>query len=145
MTEHTKQRPFGFWTATALVVGGMIGAGIFVQPAQLAPFGWTGAVAWLIAIPAAMLLAYVLSRLTAAQPGATGIVEIVGGALGPLPGLLVGWSYWVIAKLILILLHLTCGNDLFRKNIATAFSRARSSATTELSDIKFIEISTSRV
>ena len=95
MTEHTKQRPFGFWTATALVVGGMIGAGIFVQPAQLAPFGWTGAAAWLIAIPAAMLLAYVLSRLTAAQPRATGIVEIVGGALGPLPGVLVGWSYWV--------------------------------------------------
>ena len=95
MTEHTEQRPFGFWTATALVVGGMIGAGIFVQPAQLAPYGWTGAVAWLIAIPAAMLLAYVLSRLTAAQPGASGIVAIVGGALGPLPGVLVGWSYWV--------------------------------------------------
>ena len=93
MTE--TNRPFGFWTATALVVGGMIGAGIFVQPAQLAPYGWTGALAWLIAIPAAMLLAYVLSRLTAAHPGATGIVEIVGNALGPLPGVLVGWSYWV--------------------------------------------------
>ncbi len=100
MTDHTvsgdsKLRPFGFWTATALVVGGMIGAGIFVQPAQLAPFGWTGVVAWLFAIPAAMLLAYVLSRLTAAHPGASGVVEIVGGALGPLPGVLVGWSYWV--------------------------------------------------
>lgn len=95
MTEHTEQRPFGFWTATALVVGGMIGAGIFVQPAQLAPYGWTGAAAWLIAIPGAMLLAYVLSRLTAARPAATGMVEIVGGALGPLPGVLVGWSYWV--------------------------------------------------
>jgi APA family basic amino acid/polyamine antiporter len=57
--------------------------------------GWTGVIAWLIAIPAAMLLAYVLSRLTAAHPQATGIVEIVGGALGPLPGVLVGWSYWV--------------------------------------------------
>ena len=95
MTATGEARPFGFWTATALVVGGMIGAGIFVQPAQLAPHGWTGAVAWLIAIPAAMLLAFVLSRLTAAHPGATGIVEIVGNALGPLPGVLVGWSYWV--------------------------------------------------
>ena len=95
MTDHTAERPFGFWTATALVIGGMIGAGIFVQPAQLAPYGWTGVIAWFIAIPAAMLLAYVLSRLTAAQPGATGIVEIVGGALGPLPGVLFGWSYWV--------------------------------------------------
>jgi APA family basic amino acid/polyamine antiporter len=95
MSDEIGVRPFGFWTATALVIGGMIGAGIFVQPAQLAPYGWTGLIAWFVAIPAAMLLAYVLSRLTAAQPGATGIVEIVGGALGPLPGVLVGWSYWV--------------------------------------------------
>ena len=95
MTERDKTRPFGFWTATALVVGGMIGAGIFVQPAQLAPYGWTGAVAWLIAIPSAMVLAYVLSRLTAARPEATGAVAIVSEALGPLPGVLVGWSYWV--------------------------------------------------
>ncbi|HWU95192.1 MAG TPA: amino acid permease, partial [Sphingomonas sp.] len=47
------KRPFGFWTAAALVVGGMIGSGIFVLPAQLAPFGWTGAAAWVCAIAAA--------------------------------------------------------------------------------------------
>ncbi len=88
-------RPFGLWTATALVVGGMIGAGIFVVPAQLAPYGWTGAAAWGIAIPGALILAYVLSRLAAARPQATGAIAIVGEALGPLPGLLVGWSYWV--------------------------------------------------
>lgn len=98
MTEREAtgaERPFGFWTATALVVGGMVGAGIFVLPAQLAPFGWTGAVAWLVAVPAAILIALVLSRLTAAHPGATGIVAIVGVALGPLPGVIAGWSYWV--------------------------------------------------
>lgn len=93
--EDTDKRPFGFWTATALVVGGMIGAGIFVQPAQLAPFGWTGMLAWFVAVPAAILLAYVLSKLTAARPGSTGMIEIVGDALGPMPGVLVGWSYWV--------------------------------------------------
>jgi APA family basic amino acid/polyamine antiporter len=73
----------------------MIGAGIFVQPAQLAPYGWTGLGAWFLAIPGAMLLAVVLAKLTAARPAATGGIEIVGEAFGPLPGLLVGWSYWV--------------------------------------------------
>jgi APA family basic amino acid/polyamine antiporter len=73
----------------------MIGAGIYVQPAQLAPFGWTGTFAWAAAVPGAMLLAYVLTRLTRARPEATGMVAIVGDALGPLPGVLVGWSYWV--------------------------------------------------
>ena len=88
-------RPFGVWTAAALVVGGMIGAGIFVMPAQLAPYGWTGTAAWATAIPGALLLAFVLSRLAAARPDASGAVAIVGDVLGPMPGLLVGWSYWV--------------------------------------------------
>ncbi len=95
MSDQSEQRPFGVWTASALVVGGMIGAGIYVQPAQLAPYGWTGALAWLVAIPGALLLAYVLTKLTQARPQATGIVEIVGNTLGPLPGVLVGWSYWI--------------------------------------------------
>jgi basic amino acid/polyamine antiporter, APA family len=73
----------------------MIGAGVFVMPAQLAPYGWTGVVGWAVAIPGAMLLAYVLSQLAAARPAATGAVATVGEALGPLPGVLVGWSYWV--------------------------------------------------
>ena len=41
-------RPFGFWTATALVVGGMIGSGIFLVPSALASFGWTGVAAWIV-------------------------------------------------------------------------------------------------
>ena len=93
--DSVEARPFGFWMATALVVGGMIGAGIFVQPAQLAPFGWTGVAAWLVAIPGAMLLAAILAKLTAARPAATGGIAIVGEALGTMPGVLVGWSYWV--------------------------------------------------
>jgi basic amino acid/polyamine antiporter, APA family len=93
--DTSGPRPFGLWTAASLVVGGMIGAGIFILPAQLAPFGKTGLVAWGLAIPGSLLLAYILSRLAAARPKATGAVAIVGEALGPLPGLLVGWSYWV--------------------------------------------------
>ena len=91
----SDKRPFGVWTAAALVVGGMIGAGVFVMPAQLAPYGWTGAAGWAVAIPGAMLLAFVLAKLASARPAASGAVAIVGEALGPLPGLLVGWSYWV--------------------------------------------------
>ena len=73
----------------------MIGAGVFIQPAQLAPYGWTGAAAWGAVIPGALLLAYVLSQLAVARPAATGAIAIVSEALGPLTGLLVGWSYWV--------------------------------------------------
>ncbi|MFM6853604.1 MAG: hypothetical protein ACKOUM_05935, partial [Sphingopyxis sp.] len=61
MTSH---RPFGFWTATALIVGGMIGSGIFLLPASLAPYGWWGVGAWVISIIGALSIAYTLARLT---------------------------------------------------------------------------------
>lgn len=91
----TNERAFGIWTATALVMGGMIGSGIFLMPAQVAPLGWTGLITWLIVIGGAVLLAWVLTRLTIAMPGETGIVAICGRALGEFPGVLIGWSYWV--------------------------------------------------
>lgn len=91
----TDKRPFGFWTATAMVVGGMIGAGIFVLPAQLAPYGATGAAGWVAAIAGAVVTAWVFSRLFAARPEATGAMDVVAGGIGALPAMLVAWSYWV--------------------------------------------------
>jgi len=93
--DTSDKRPFGFWTATALVVGGMIGSGIFMMPAALAPFGWTGSVAWIVSIAGALAIAYTIGRMAQAMPEASGAVAITGAALGEFPGVLVGWSYWV--------------------------------------------------
>lgn len=95
MTARAVERAFGLWTAIALVMGGMIGSGIFLMPAQVAPLGWTGLVTWPIAVAGAVLLAWVLSRLTVAMPEETGVIAICGRALGEFPGVLLGWSYWV--------------------------------------------------
>lgn len=130
--EAPLERPFGVWTAAALVVGGMIGAGVFVQPAQLAPYGWTAVAAWGVAIPGAMLLAYVLSRLTAARPAAAGGIAIVGEALGPLPGLLVGWSYWVgicSANAIIALTAIRYGAEFVPALTATPLATALGATT----------------
>ena len=90
-----EERPFGFWTATAFVIGGMIGAGIFVLPSQLAPYGWTGVAAWIIGGSGAMIIATVLSALATARPDEPGVIAIIGQALGPVAGVLVGWGAWV--------------------------------------------------
>jgi APA family basic amino acid/polyamine antiporter len=90
-----QERPFGFWTATALVVGGMIGTGIFMLPASLAPFGWTGLLAWAISIGGVLAIACALGRLAATMPGETGAIAMTGRVLGILPGVLIGWSFWI--------------------------------------------------
>lgn len=95
MTTESTTRPFGFWTATALIIGGMVGSGIFLLPAALAPFGWTGVLAWVVSITGALAIAYVIARLAQAAPHESGIVAMTGAILGPMPGVLVGWSYWV--------------------------------------------------
>jgi len=109
MAEPSRSRPFGFWTAGALVVGTMIGSGIFVLPAQLAPFGWSGVAAWICASIGAMLIARVLVDLTHAMPGETGTVAICGRVLGPATGVLIGWSYWVATW---------CGNAVVATTVA---------------------------
>lgn len=90
-----SRRPFRFLAATALVVGNMIGSGFFALPAQLAPFGFTSVVAWIAAIAGAMVIAVVIAALSRALPEATGTLAICATALGPLPGVLIAWSFWV--------------------------------------------------
>ena len=85
----------GFWMCVALVMGNMIGSGVFLLPASLAPFGWNGVVGWAITIAGGLALALVLARLTLAHPGAGGPVGFVNQAFGRAPSFLVGFSYWV--------------------------------------------------
>jgi APA family basic amino acid/polyamine antiporter len=88
-------RPFGFWICLALVVGNMIGSGVYLLPASLAPFGWAGVFGWLFTIGGALCLALVFARLAAAFPKAGGPYAYCREAFGPFPAFLVAWMYWV--------------------------------------------------
>ena len=95
---NTIQKPgkkLGFWMTVALVMGNMIGSGVFLLPASLAPFGWNAVAGWIITIAGALCLAHVLARLTARADGAVGPAELVEQAFGPLVGALIGFSFWV--------------------------------------------------
>lgn len=85
----------GPWMATALVMGLMIGSGVFLLPAQMAPFGWNGVVGWIISIGGALVLALLIARLTQNLPESDGPVGFVNTAFGSLPAFLIGFSYWV--------------------------------------------------
>ena len=95
MSESESGRQLGFWMCLALVVGSVIGSGIFLLPAQLAPYGWNSLIGWMVTISGALCLAYLFGRLAKALPYAGGPYAYVGKAFGPLPAFVVAWSYWV--------------------------------------------------
>lgn len=88
-------RPLGLWSATALVVGSMVGSGVFLLPASLAPYGGISLVGWAITLAGALALALTFARLAMRWPQTGGPYVFARNAFGEVPGFLVAWSYWV--------------------------------------------------
>jgi APA family basic amino acid/polyamine antiporter len=85
----------GFWPCLALVVGTLVGSGIYGLPAQLAPFGWNALFGWLITIGGASCLAFLFARLSFELPSASGPYAYAEAAFGRPAAFAVAWSYWI--------------------------------------------------
>jgi len=91
----STQRPLGLWTATALVVGSMIGSGVFLLPASLAPYGASSLLGWGVTLCGAVLLALTFARLVRRWPRTGGPYVFAREGFGDAAGFIVAWSYWV--------------------------------------------------
>ncbi|TAN07008.1 MAG: amino acid permease [Rhodanobacteraceae bacterium] len=89
------RQQIGFWTCTALVVGNVIGMGIFVLPSSLAPYGFNGLIGWVIVLVGSLLLALVFAQLARSLPDADGPFDYIRTTLGKVPAYLALWAYWV--------------------------------------------------
>jgi APA family basic amino acid/polyamine antiporter len=76
----------------ALVVGGVIGSGIFYLPVALAPLGASVPIGWLISGIGVMAMAYCASRIV--SPDGGGLQAYVENELGPGAGFIVTWMTW---------------------------------------------------
>ena len=90
-----ESHKIGFWTCTALVVGNVIGMGIFVLPASLAPFGYNALIGWTVVTLGCLVLARVFAYLAHALPDAEGPYGYILNTLGELPAFAAMWAYWV--------------------------------------------------
>jgi APA family basic amino acid/polyamine antiporter len=81
--------------ATALVVGNMIGSGVFLLPAALAEYGGISLIGWLFTGAGAVLLAIVFARLGRAYPRTGGPYEYSRRAFGEFVGFQTAWGYWI--------------------------------------------------
>jgi len=85
----------GFWTCTALVIGNVIGMGIFVLPASLAPYGFNALIGWVVVLAGCLVLARVFSQLARALPEVGGPYGYINHTLGGTTAYLALWAYWV--------------------------------------------------
>jgi APA family basic amino acid/polyamine antiporter len=83
----------GGWMSGAMVVGTMIGSGIYLLPTTLAPFGPNIAIAFAITIGGTMCLAFAFAALAGRIPG--GPFAYVRSAFGDTAAFLALWSYMV--------------------------------------------------
>ena len=82
----------GFWLTSAIVVGTVIGSGIFLLPASLAPLGANAPIAWVVSGVGAMCIAFALSRIV--RPEGGGLQSYVEAELGPTAGFIVTFALW---------------------------------------------------
>ena len=88
-------RTLGLWMCTALVVGNMIGSGIFLLPSSLAAFGPISLAGWVLTAAGAICLALVFGRLAALVPKTGGPYAYARDGFGDFAGFIIAWGYWI--------------------------------------------------
>jgi APA family basic amino acid/polyamine antiporter len=91
-----SEKKLGLWTSTSLVVGNMIGAGVFLMPAAMAGFGSIGLLGWVFSAIGSFFLAKVFSNMSKLLPHATGgPYAFTRNGFGDFAGFLVAWGYFI--------------------------------------------------
>ncbi|HJS46801.1 MAG TPA: amino acid permease, partial [Gemmatimonadales bacterium] len=105
MTDPTSRasyaRRLGLFSATMVVMGGIIGSGIFLNPAIVAQRVGTGPLtlaAWAAGSAIAALGALVYAELGARRPEAGGNYVYLRDGLGRLPGFLFAWTWLFVVN-----------------------------------------------
>jgi APA family basic amino acid/polyamine antiporter len=95
MAAPAEKQRLTFGMAVALVMGNMIGSGVFLLPASLAAFGGLSLAGWVVSAAGATCLALVFAHLARAAPAAGGPYAYTRAAFGDVPAFLVAWGYWI--------------------------------------------------
>jgi basic amino acid/polyamine antiporter, APA family len=94
-------RGLGAWASGAIVVGTMIGTGIFLKPAEMAREGRFVSVvfaAWIIGAILSLFGALSYAELGAAIPEAGGEYAYLRRGFGPIWGFLFGWMHSIVGR-----------------------------------------------
>jgi len=89
-----EKHKLGWGLAALVVAGNMIGSGVYLLPATLAPVGSSSVVGWLVAGAGAVTLALVFAALGRLQPDADGLSGFAERGLGRFFGFQTALAFW---------------------------------------------------
>ncbi len=92
---NPSRKGLGLIACTALVVGNMVGSGIFLLPASLASFGPIALGGWLLTSLGALVLAIIFARLAQLVQKTGGPYAYTEAGYGEFAGFLIAWGYWI--------------------------------------------------
>ncbi|HZQ50715.1 MAG TPA: amino acid permease [Bryobacteraceae bacterium] len=95
------QRVLGLWSAISIVIGTVIGSGVFLVPSTMISFVGSVKILFLVWIVAGLLSlfgALTYAELAAAMPEAGGEYVYLSAAYGPFWGYIYGWTQFWVAK-----------------------------------------------
>jgi basic amino acid/polyamine antiporter, APA family len=96
--NQAKARALGLTSATGLVIGSIIGTGVFAMPAVLASAGTSSLLTLGVIAVGATLLAVLFGQLTRRVPNSDGgLYAYARHEFGDFAGYLTGWCYWIQA------------------------------------------------
>src|SRR5690348_4625941 len=103
MTEKRLElvRGLGAWASGAIVVGTMIGTGIFLKPAEMAREGRSVSVvfaAWIVGAILSIFGAFSFAELGSMIPEAGGEYAYLRRGFGPVYGFLFGWMHSIVGR-----------------------------------------------
>lgn len=94
-------RGLGAWASAAIVVGTMIGTGIFLKPAEMAREGRSVSVvfaAWIVGAILSIFGAFSFAELGSMIPEAGGEYAYLRRGFGPVYGFLFGWTHSIVGR-----------------------------------------------
>ena len=92
----SNPQKIGLITTISLVVGNMIGVGIFVLPSALASYGSISLLGWVFTAVGALILAKIFSNLSKIVVNKSGgSYAYTREAFGDFIGFLMAWGYWI--------------------------------------------------
>ena len=98
--EKTKNQKLNLIQSISLVIGNMIGVGIFMLPASLSEYGSISIFGWIISGIMALLIAVIFRNITYTFNDSNNPIDYLENIFGDFIGFFIIWGYWISILLV---------------------------------------------